>query len=382
MRKWKWFLIILLALIACYNIWSLTGRATALSFNNQIIAPAKKEVVSFGIDSGKGNIIGIQPLLNQYQYADTAILTKALDAYFLLAKENKLLQPNTVVVFPEYIGSWLVVANEKKQVFEQKNITDAMVQMVSSNVFTFLYHYFSAPAVKDKIKYAVFGMQAKKMAACYQQVFGSLAKKYKVTIVAGSIVLPDATINKSNAITLNGKNLYNTAAVFEPDGLPANPLIKKIFPVNDEAGFSGCGETTQQPFFNTGAGKMGVLICADSWYPAAYQSFNNQIKFIAVPSLGSTDDIWLAPWNGYNGFKAPADVDTTDYKKISEGDAWKKYSMGPRATKAGILYGMNIFFTGSLWDKKSEGRALILENGQLRELIPALKGRIINLWLR
>ncbi|MBC7628624.1 hypothetical protein, partial [Ferruginibacter sp.] len=77
-----------------------------------------------------------------------------------------------------------------------------------------------------------------------------------------------------------------------------------------------------------------------------------------------------------------ADVDTTLYKKITKGDAWIKYSMGRRAPQSSIHYGMNVFFTGRLWDLNPEGRVLVLNNDSLTVLSPAVKqGRVVNLYL-
>jgi len=88
--------------------------------------------------------------------------------------------------------------------------------------------------------------------------------------------------------------------------------------------------------------------------------------------------------NGYNGFAAPADVDTAgDYHRLTEGGAWVKYAMAKRAPAAGIHNGMNVFFTGALWDMKPEGRVLTLQNDSLIISSPSIKkGRITNLWFR
>jgi hypothetical protein len=103
---------------------------------------------------------------------------------------------------------------------------------------------------------------------------------------------------------------------------------------------------------------------------------------IAVPSLADTDSAWRSAWSGYNGFAAPADVDTSDYRRMSEGQAWAKYSMSKRAPRVGIKRGINVFFTGNIWDMHPEGRMLMLQNDSLYVLEPAIsKGRIVNMWL-
>lgn len=380
MKLLKRLLLFVIILIVVYNIWAATGRVKNTD-GIKITSLTKEPITSVGIDSGRGNVIGLQPLLNAASYSSKESLLQSLLPYFSLAKEKRILNDKTIVVLPEYTGSWLVAANEKKSVYREAYIMDAMQTMVISNIFKFVWTYFTAPASSNKSTYAVFAMKGKEMAEIYQDVFSTLAKEFNVTIVAGSIVLPEPSINKEGKLTAGKGSLYNTSAIFDNKGNLVSPLVKKIYPVDEEAGFTACGIETQKPVFNTPAGNLGVLVCADSWYPAAYQSFNEDIKIIAVPSLGGTDDIWNAPWNGYNGFKAPGDVDTMDYKKLTEGEAWEKYSMGPRSVKAGVHYGMNVFFTGQLWDKKSEGRVLVLNKDSLTVYPPATFGRIVNLWL-
>lgn len=370
------------AVLVVYNMWAITDRAREhkTGWTQTPEYKTRFEYIEAGIDSGKGNLIGIQPYLTPLNYSTAFNFETTLRFYFeQLKRENKLTE-KSVVVLPEYIGTWLVAANEKEKIYQQTNINDAMTTIVTSNIFKFLFSYFQSPA-KDKTKYAIFHMKAKQMAEQYQQIFSTLAKDYKCTIVAGSIALPDASVNKEGKIELkNGSEIFNTSVVFGNDGKIIPPLVKKIFPIDSEQGFTQCGKAEQLPIFQTNAGRMAVLICADSWYPEAYRTITNKVDFIVVPSLADTDSIWLATWKGYNGFKAPADVDTTDYKKISEGDAWIKYSMGKRAVQSNIHYGLNVFFTGTMWDMKPEGRVLILNHDSLTVLPAAIgKGRIVKL---
>jgi predicted amidohydrolase len=373
--------VFVLILFTGYNIWAEMDRVK----EKTTTSPLYKEglsYVEFGADSGRGNIIGMQPYLTPDNYATASNFKNILRVYFESLKEENKLTAQSVVVLPEYIGTWLVAANEKQHIYHEPTMDAAMTNIIISNLFKFVVNYYRAPA-KDKMKYALFCMKAKQMASIYERTFSQLAKEFNCVIVAGSIALPDAFINTRGELEINNQGkIYNTAVVFGANGRIIPPLVKKIFPVDDEQGFSACGKTDQAPVFLTRAGKMGLLICADSWFPGAYKNIAGKADFIVIPSLGGADSIWNAPWDGYNGFKAPADVDTTLYKKITEGDAWIKYSMGRRAPQSSIHYGMNVFFTGGLWNLKPEGRVLVLNNDSLTVLSPAVKqGRVVNLYL-
>jgi predicted amidohydrolase len=374
-------LLILLLLCIGYS-WSVSGRVSETSMLPDL-KQAAIELESFGNkDSADGNIIGMQPYLTPSSYANAASFYATLDACLSVARKNNLLNTKSIVVFPEYIGSWLVAANEKEKVYDSTGtITSALALQVLSNLSGYIPAYFSCSSA-DKTREALFRMKQPVILRIYQDVFSRLAKTYGVTIVAGSVVLASPTISSAGVITTGDGKLYNTSVVFSGDGKVLPPLVKKIFPISDEQGFTCAADLAQSPVFNTPAGRLAVLICADSWFPAAYQQLNNRADVIAIPSLGSADSIWTSPWNGYNGFAAPPDVDTlADYHHITEGDAWAKYAMAKRAPAVGIHNGMNVFFTGRLWDMHPEGRVLTLHNNLLHVSAPATEiSRITNLW--
>ncbi len=378
MKRIKWFLLACTFLLLTFFIWKNTGNAKEDAYANY--THPSQALQSFGIKSTR-NVVGIQPYLEAKNYASALSFQNQLALCLSQAKQQNWLQEGTVVVFPEYIGSWLVACHEKEAVYQNAGLNKAMGLIALNNLGTFVSRYLDASEGSDKLKYALFSMKSAEMAQLYQSVFSTLARDFKVCIVAGSIVLEEPSIDHKGLLKTAKGNLYNTSLVFDTHGNIMQPLVKKIFPVNSEKIFTACGSAATTPIFQTKAGKMGLLICADSWYPEAYKNLAGRCDFVAVPSLGGADSIWTAPWNGYNGFAAPADVDKNDYQKLTEGEAWAKYSMGTRAVAAGIPQGINVFFNGKLWDMNPEGRVLVLHNKQLTVLPPSKQGRIVNLWL-
>ncbi|MFN4286766.1 MAG: carbon-nitrogen hydrolase family protein [Lacibacter sp.] len=375
----------LLTLLGIYAFWAYTGRAREKEFGWKE-APQPKfriETIQVGAPTGQALLIALQPYMSTYSYATRFNFETTLRLYFNQLRNEGLLDTATVVVLPEYIGTWLVAAGEKEAVYSAATITDAMRTMVFSNLFSFAWNYLRAKG-SDKVADALFRMKSTHMARVYAAVFSELAKEYQCTIVAGSIVLPDAYVDMDGSLRIRkGGPLYNTTAVFYPNGLPDTQLVKKQFPITEELGFTACAKPGAVPVFATAAGRMAVLICADSWYPAAYAPLQGRADFLVVPSLAGTDSVWQAPWQGYNGAPPPADVDTGLYRRISEGEAWQRYSMGTRAPQAGVHQGVNVFFTGDLWDLHPQGRVLLLQNDSLRVLPPAKgKGRIVRMPLQ
>jgi predicted amidohydrolase len=135
------------------------------------------------------------------------------------------------------------------------------------------------------------------------------------------------------------------------------------------------------PVFDTPAGRLGVLVCADSWYPAVYRRLKEeQVELIAVPSYAAGKGLWEQPWQGYNGASAPADVDPQDAGKITEGQAWEKYALSGRMESAGARYGVNVFLRGELWNLGTDGYSRIVCEGETAQSTSE-KAALLNLWL-
>jgi predicted amidohydrolase len=334
----------------------------------------------FGADSGRGNIVSIQPYMLPRDYASGQSFYNTLDAYLKRAKSKGWLNKNTVVSFPEYLGTWLVVAGEKRSVFDAKTIDAAMRTMVISNLISFIPEYLSAKA-NDKSAAALFCMKSKQMAAIYNETFTTLSLQYGVTIVAGSVVLPGPEI-KGGALTVHDGNLYNVSVVYKPDGNADEKIVKKAFPVADELPFTCKADAAGIPVYSTPAGKMAVLICADSWYAGCYKKASAQhVDFVIVPSYVVGNGSFKKPWPGYSGFDNPADVDKGDIGKITILDGWVRYALPGRMKQAGLKNGIITYLHGQFWDLGSDMYFVLVKQGEAIVKQPVADASVVNLWL-
>jgi hypothetical protein len=234
---------------------------------------------------------------------------------------------------------------------------------------------------RARVKAARFRMKAEPMAASYTRVFARLAHEHGVTIVAGSIVLPAPSV-VGGTVVAGGGDLLNVAAVFRPDGMAHSRLAVKHFPTDFEHLFLATPARVDLPVFDTPAGRLAVLVCADAFYPASYAALRGRgIELLAVPSYLETSDIWLRPWPGYNGAPPPADVAQIDVGRIAERDAWLKYGMAGRMPSAGIAYGMNVFLRGNMLDLGSDGAAIMVREGAVVEARRVASATLANVWL-
>ncbi len=307
------------------------------------------ETVEIGAGSGRGNLLGIQPWMRQVDYASEEAFFSRLDGYFRAAREKGWIAKNTIAVLPEYLGTWLVVASEKRPVLQATTITAAMSHLVRSHPVAFALELLRARE-KQRVEASLFRLKAQEMARIYTAVFSRLAREYGVTIAAGSILLPEPRV--VNGQVLAGKGpLYNICAVFRPDGRAEPELVKKAYPIASEQPFVSQGTPGEIPAFDTPAGRLGILICADSWFPEAFERMRAlEVEILAVPSAVLPGDHWMQPWMGYSGFTAPEDVDPTDIGRLLEFQAWDRYALEGRFARSGARLGMNLFLYGVLWD--------------------------------
>src|SRR5512135_2381993 len=88
------------------------------------------EINEFGTDAGRGNLLGIQPYMVVADYASQEAFYARLDSYMQSASQKGWLGERTVVVWPEYLGTWLVATGEPAAVIHTATITAAMRSLV------------------------------------------------------------------------------------------------------------------------------------------------------------------------------------------------------------------------------------------------------------
>jgi len=377
-KGFRLFSIILAIVLAIYFTWAGAGR-------NKAAVDIRLEIDSsyvINLDAGKGNVVGINPFMLPIDYSSNQHFYAKLDGYLQTAELKGWLSSRTVVLFPEYIGTWLVVEGEKNSIYHAETINEAISTYVASNFFSYMRAWFTAPdEVEDKIKYSVFASKGETIARVYRKVFSDLAKKYKVTIIGGSVLLPNPDISKDRIRVKKGQ-IYNVTAVFNPDGSLQPTLVKKAFPTEDEKPFIAQSPASDIPVFNLPIGKTAVLICADSWFPAAFKSLEGKDPLIiAVPSFTQHDNAMQQPWDGYSGFPMPPDVDSTDRGKITLRDAWLKYTLPARIKSTSAVFGINVTLRGKLWDMGSDGEFIAVSKDSVHTGYPGKGASMINMYI-
>lgn len=368
----------LIVALAGYGIWT-QQRPVGHYLSDLRIQLAVDE----GQPSERGNLLGIQPELFPADYQSTARLHRKLAAYLQQARDQGLINSKTIVVLPEHVGTWLFASGEKNEVYQATTIDEAMSWVSASNPLKFITAMLQAKG-DNRVDDAHLRMKAPFMAAQYQALFGGLAKEFGVTLVAGSIVLPEPSIDGGQLKTGSGP-LYNSSVAFARDGQPIGQPQRQLFPNAYQLNYIHAAGDTELNVFDTPAGRLGILIGSDSWYPANYASLNAKgAELIAVPAFVIGANNWARPWRGY---RTPTVVTQTGAPAdATEGEAWQRLTLTSQPTISTARAGVSVFMRGQLWDQGSSGHSFASRDGQhvvepLGDDKASHGARLINIWL-
>ncbi|CAH0251887.1 putative amidohydrolase [Pseudomonas frederiksbergensis] len=364
----------LIAVLTTYAMWA-ADRPVGHYLSDLRINLA----VDQGTPADRGNLLGIQPELFPTDYQSPERLHRKLAAYLQKAQDQGLLNEKTIVVLPEHVGTWLMVSGEKDELYQATTLKEAMNWLAVSNPLQFIRALISAEG-SNRLDDAHLRMKAKRMAKDYQALFGGLAKEFHVTLVAGSIVLPEPSVS-DGTLHIGRGALYNSSVVFGRDGLPIGQPQRQVHPT-----FAGRGTlqgNSDHPVnvVDTPAGRLGVLIGSDSWYPDNYRKLDAQgAQLVAVPAFVVGRGSWDQPWRGYRGLPAPGSV-SLKAGELSEGQAWQRLTLTAQPPASQSIAGMSVFLRGQFWDKSSAGQSFLSSNGQHFADSDARGAQLLNLWL-
>lgn len=365
-----------LLIIFIWLIWSFSGRSYPLK-EPELYLDLVEEINPS--DTLNRNIVGIQPYMEASDYLDQETFYRKLELYLHESRKSGLIRPNTIVLLPEYLGTWLVLSGEKHNLAEKETVEEAMTTLILSNIVDFSINLIRSNE-EDKLTAAIFRMKSLEMAENYFDTFSKLSNDFNCFIAAGSIVLPKPQVVDGELIIDSSEPLYNSSFIFGPDGKIIGKPILKAFPIDAELPFVQSQTVEELPVFELPMGKAALLICADSWYPEPYaKAEKEKAEIILVPSYLTGENTMKNPWQGYNGSEAPASTDLSDIQKITEWEAWYKYSLPGKITKTSAEVGMNVFLRGKLWEMGADGQPLAILKGQALKATAAARAGIWSL---
>jgi len=351
-------LVVLLSMIA-YALWNFVNPdEKALSDTSLFL----REISEIGEDNGKGNIVGIQPYMVTSDYASLENFYDKIDLYFARAASEKLFRENTVVLLPKHIGTWLVALDEDPEVYEKEDWQSAVQAMASDHFFdAFTVNLVGTSASHKKEIEKLFRLKSPWMAEIYHYVFSSLAKKYNVSIIAGSILLAHPEVQEGELTVSSSGDFFNTTIVYDSSGKAHADVAKK--PVrNIDLSYFEHGIERGKPFFemenapvyNLPIGRTCVLLPENLPSKTCEELVGKyRVDCVAIPSYKD---------NRLNG--------ASEEQFLQEAS---KHSLRKTA--------FNVYLRGDLWNIKPDGCSTVVKNGKTTKAFEVEGSSIISLWL-
>lgn len=363
--------LVVIAALCGYGFWT-EQRPTGHYLSDLRI----ELVMSEGVPADHGNLLGVEPQLYPSDYQNLQRLHRKLAAYLEQARAQGLINTRTIVILPEHIGTWLWARGEKNELYQVTQRRDAWQWLEVSNPLRYGLAMLNAEG-DDRRADAHLRMKAQQMASDYQQVFGGLAKQFGVTLVAGSIVLPSPRVEHGMLKAGSGA-LYNSSLVFAADGSVLGQPQLQQHPDGDVRRYIDSGTDQPPQVLQTPAGRLGVLIGSDSWYPSNQQQLANQsAQFIANPAFLAGKDSWNGPWRG-NRHQPLATRLPFKPGEVSEAHAWQQLTLNANPSN---MISMSVFQRGRFWDVVADGYGFANRAGVTLNGHSSSGARLLNLWL-
>lgn len=250
--------VIALAALLIYLDWTQDRRSGPLLSDLRVLP-----IDSQGQPGSAGNLLGIETRLMPADYQSPERLQLKFATYLNHARDAGLLSTRTIVVLPEHVGTGLFATGEKPEVQQARTLRDAMQWTALSNPWDYLHALLDNKG-DDRRTEAVLKIKARQMANDYQRIFAGLAKAYGVTLVAGSIVLPEPYIESGQLHSSSGP-LRQVSLSFSPDGSVLGPLQYKHELSRYERRYSEAPELPISSVLETPAGPLAVLLGCDGY---------------------------------------------------------------------------------------------------------------------
>ncbi|MCC6443525.1 MAG: hypothetical protein IT210_08740 [Armatimonadetes bacterium] len=192
----------------------------------------------------------VQARMRWYRSADD--FKSAIEGYMKQAAKGK----PSLVAFPEDIGALLVAIDDYALVKDARTLREA-TEKILGRYMRELPYYLNQYRVSPSR--ALLLLRAARIRSIYENTFASAARRYKVCIAAGSVLLPDPKED-------NGA-VYNVAYLFGPQGQTVGTQKKvNLIPLEQAEGLDlSPGKADALKVFKTPIGRIGISICADCW---------------------------------------------------------------------------------------------------------------------
>jgi len=261
-----------------------------------------------------------------------------------------------LAVFPENIGTFLLVSPYFKLIQNAQNLEEALRRIVLRQLPKVVWHRARYQASTLR---AVFLMTGRATYETYYRTFSSLACRHQLAVVAGSVLVPDNLYGDAPTYKPARKRapIYNLSLTFDARGEVVHSARKVniIKGLEDALDLDPAPLTEQRPFdvCNT---RVGNLICYDGFMEGMETPFAPVGPVLAA--LGA--EIITQPSANLGGWEAPwpfADAEPVP----TQSQIWLEQGLkAVLEAHPQVRYGVNPMLNGHFLNMHFEGQSSII----------------------
>lgn len=342
----------------------------------------KKEtfILNNGQNVGRGNLLGMQVFMTGRDYSTEYTFYDQLESLLQQAKYNGFLNHQTTVLFPEHIGTFLVLVDENPKITNSKDFQEALSFIKSKQDYKFKFGFLDKGSIAKDIE-SVLKYKAEKMKNVYFKVFSKLATIYGIHIVAGTIVLPSPIVKNGKIFLREGK-LQNVSFVFKPDGsVMESQFIKKTTSEIESSVVSVDSNKTIPMVKSNNLPYVSTILTSHDTLGNASYVLNTEKRPDAILSpsclLKKEDLKWY--FKKY-AKKFNPDIQETIKTNAMATDLWLTYTLPQWIFFSGAQIGLQIFLKGEILGIEFSGVSYYI-NGTEIQIVPMdEKTAIVNVW--
>jgi predicted amidohydrolase len=297
------------------------------------------------------NLVAVQAhiSLEVYQSSDTFrrwVLEMTEEAVQGLGDAQGLGNTETLVAFPELIGFPLLLTLADKNTLHDKTMTQAVQRFITAKWLE---------VIRQAVQQRHFSISAALLPSAlpaylaYKNAFAEAAQTFKVTLIAGSSLLPHISEEASRNVHITNPKVYNTSFIFAPTGTLLGRSHKTYLTPGLESrlGLSR-GRLGDLQVLRTPVGRVAVPICLDAFYTSVIDHVDGLgAEIVVMPSANPLP--WAGRWAAN--------------PELTEGEAWLKYGLAQQIqNRLHIRYGVNPMLVGQVWDIAFEGCSSLVTN--------------------
>ncbi len=295
----------------------------------------------------RANLVAVQVRASLEDYASAEAFRRRMTGLMEQAATTVDFSLPTIVCFPETVGLWLSFVPEVyDQIRDCSTIQQALIRGIPRNLPRFVGACWRYRTVGVRTIFLETALEAE---ATYRETFSDLARRYGCYLQAGTIYVPSIEDEPVKGRHPLGRNVYNIAYLFGPNGLCLQRVPKRNLspPLEHKFGFAPGGKTDLHPI-DTPLGRMGILICYDGFHESLVEHYDSLgVQIVLNPS--HSDRNWEQPAGFNNG--------------ITVGEAWARHGVGALIQgRLNIRYAVVAMMSGRVLDLEGQGASHIARN--------------------